>query len=409
MRFRISLLAQACALAFSATLLQGCDSSEKFSASPVIGQSSGDSEFVGMVAPSDGGSTDAGDNNSNGDGDSEGGGDENGGGTGDGGGNGDGDGTGDGGGNGGDGDDMGDGDGNGGDGDGTGDGDGNGGDGDGTGDGDGNGGDGEGAGDGGGNGNGGEDNGGGSLGPSSSELAVSALNYTASHANLARFAHALMLGTYNSGISYSCAGGGTATLNSSTANNNLAIPTWSFNNCTLASSAGLNVTYSGQLSGSCEAASRTGIENALYCAAVFTQFQSSYDDQTTVFNGSYDMVTESESLNSVASNFSTGSADDTWVSPSQTLATEASELRGLNSRIDTNELTLTIQGQDGYRQASSGCLSSGIVQIKDANSSAAVSIAAAVGGNMIVDDGLSSSTVACSELSPMPYTSPQFN
>lgn len=408
MKFSHTPLARACTMALGLTLLHGCDSDGKFSGVSNVTQSSGNTEFVGLSSQQnssqdDGISTDTptnpgGGSDAGGDGGDNSGGDDSG--TGDGGDNSgsDDNGTGDGG------------DNSGGDDNGTGDG-GDNSDGDnGTGDGgDNSGGNDNGTGDGG-------DNSGGdcandicALGTPSRALAISALEYSASHSNLARFAEALATNGATAG-SYQCIDGGTVTFSAENRSYNHSIPTWAFTQCRLPTDSDTSLIYNGHLSPVCTRSNRTSNDAALECTATFNNLRVASDSQEAAINGTVALSIEGESLRADSAGLSTATALDTWTSPSQTIANQSGELRGLNIRVDTlsESLALTILGQGEFRLSAAGCLLSGDLLVGDYYSDAKISITGQSGDNMLLNSVATTETIACSEITALPYTAPQF-
>ena len=461
MKFSHTPLARACTLALGLTLLHGCDSNGEFSGVSNVAQSSGDQGFVdlssqqtsssddgnstgsptnpdtgsggsGTGGDSGGGDNSGGDNgtgdggdNSGGDNSTGDGGDNSGGdnGTGDGGDNSGGDnGTGDGGDNSGGDNGTGDGGDNSGGDNGTGDGGDNSGGDNSTGDGGDNSGGDNGTGDGGNNsgsdnstGDGGDNSGGDcandncALGTPSRALAISVLEYSTSHANLARFAEALANNGASAG-SYQCIDGGTATFSSESRSDNHSIPTWAFTNCQLPADSDTSLIYNGHLSSVCTRTNRTSNDAAMECTAAFNNLRVTSDAHAAAINGAVALSIEGESLREDSAGLSTTTALDTWTSPSQTIASQGGELRGLNIRVDTlaDNLALTILGQGDFRLSATGCLLSGDVLVGDFYSDATISITGQSGGNMLLNTVATTETIACSEISALPYTAPQF-
>ena len=247
------------------------------------------------------------------------------------------------------------------------------------------------------------------LGTPSRALAISALEYATSHANLAHFAQALANNGAAAG-SYQCIGGGTAIFSAESRSDNHGIPTWAFTDCQLPADSETSLIYNGHLSSVCTRTNRTSNDAVMECTAAFNNLRVASNDHAAAINGTVTLSIDGESLRTDSAGLSTATALDTWTSPSQTIASQGSELRGLNIRVDTlaDNLALTILGQGEFRLSAAGCLLSGDVLVGDFYSDATISITGQSGGNMLLNTVATTETIACSEISALPYTAPQF-
>lgn len=244
--------------------------------------------------------------------------------------------------------------------------------------------------------------GGNSLGVSSRQLAAETLQYVATHANLALFVQGLANSTNAYGY-YDCAKGGTVHYAAVARTSDRAVLGWQFSQCVLSDDQGGDVSYSGDLTISCERPERTS--GGRNCSVSFSDLSTHYSGRTSVFNGQLAQLNESASLRSESTDMATVTDGVRWTSVSQTIASEAREIRGLTTALISNrELEFNALGDSGYRQSGDGCLQAGTVLLKHTHSESRVHILAQSGGNMLINDNGVSDSLACDELHALPFT-----